>query len=392
MKRLPPALIALGIASLLTDMSSEMIYPLLPIFLTHSLGATPVVLGLIEGAAEAVASLLKVVSGVWTDKLASRKPFILVGYSLAGAMRPLIGLATAWPQVFALRFLDRVGKGIRTSPRDALIADIIEPQHRGHAYGFHRMMDHAGAVLGPLVAAALMSLLGFSMQAVFIAAAVPAAIVVAVIVFGVSDPKIKSLEKPEAGVPRARLRELGPEYRRFLLALVIYTLGNSTDAFFLLRMNDAGLAAGWVAVVWSLHHVVKMVSSYIGGRVSDLIGPRRVIIAGWILYAAIYLAFAFLSETVTLVAVFLLYGVTFGMTEPTERAWVAHLAPKRLRGTAMGYYHGAIGFASLPASLFFGLLWQYFGVAAAFSAGAALAGVGALLLLRVADPAHRPGH
>lgn len=386
-RKIPRTVIALGFVSFFTDMSSEMIYPLLPLFLTGVLGASAITLGMVEGFAEAAASLLKVVSGIWTDRVSRRKPFVFAGYGLAGIVRPLIGLATGWPFVLAMRLLDRVGKGIRTSPRDALIADVVEPDQRGRAYGFHRMMDHGGAVVGPLVAALLLSVAGFSLEWVFLSAAVPAVIVMVVIFTAVKEPQRPTDEPPEGTLKRGNWRELGGGFGVFLASLFLFTLGNSTDAFILLLLSDAGIPVGWIAVLWSLHHVVKMPAAYFGGILSDRFGRRRMILAGWMVYGVIYLAFAFFTSQTALVVIFLAYGLYFGLVEPSEKAWVADLAPAHLRGTAMGFYHGTIGIAALPASLLFGALWYSFGAHIAFGVGAGLALGASALLLKVGDPA-----
>ncbi len=382
---LPTAVLALGVVSLLTDLSSEMIYPLLPLFLTTVLGAGPQALGLIEGLAESTAALVKVGSGAWSDRVRRRKPIVVVGYALAGAVRPLIGIATAWPAVLLLRFADRVGKGLRTSPRDALIADVTPAPQRGEAFGLQRALDHLGAVLGPLVAAALLTLAGLSLRAVFVLAIVPAAAVVLVLVVFLREPARAS--PPRRVHPLGAWRDLGVPVRRLFAALLLFTLGNSSDAFLLLRLADAGATPAGVAVAWSAFHVVKTTSAYLAGRGSDRLGRRAMMVAGWATYAVVYLAFALVNSLTAMTAVFLAYGLYYGFTEPVERAWVADLVPERLRGTAFGLYHGVIGLAALPASLLFGFLWQRVGPSSAFAAGAALAGAASLLLLRI--PARR---
>lgn len=238
---IPPPVRVLGVVSFLTDLSSEMIYPLLPVFLTVTLGAGALSIGIIEGVAESTAAFLKVFSGIWADKTSRRKPFVLFGYSLAGVVRPLIGLAMAWPFVFACRFLDRVGKGIRTAPRDALIADLTEPAFRGQAYGFQRMMDHAGAVAGPLVAAFLLGIMHIPLRIVFLCAIIPALAVVLVILFWIKEPE----EPDRLCHGRTSIRDdwakLSGEFKGFLGALLLFTLGNSTDAFILLLLSNAGI-------------------------------------------------------------------------------------------------------------------------------------------------------
>ena len=379
MTRLPGTVIALGLVSFFTDLSSEMIYPLLPVFLAGVLGAGAVSLGVIEGVAESTAAFLKVFSGIWSDRARRRKPLVLAGYSLSGLVRPLIGLASVWPFVLAMRFADRVGKGLRSSPRDALIADVTPTAVRGRAYGLHRAMDHAGAVVGPLVAAGLLGLAGVGLRQVFLLAVVPAVVVVLLIILGVKEAD-RSSAAGAAVTPLTGWRHLSSGYKRLLLALLVFNLGNSTDAFLLLRLADGGVEVKLLALLWSLHHVVKMIATYLGGRLSDRIGRRGMILAGWVVYAAVYMAFAYVQTRTGLVAIFLVYGLYFGLTEPVEKAWVADLVPARWRGTAFGWYHGSVGLAALPASLLFGFLWHRFGVATAFLTGAILAAMAAILL------------
>lgn len=385
---LPVTVVALGVVSLLTDLSSEMIYPLLPVFLTTVLGAGPQALGLIEGLAESAGSLVKVLSGKWSDRARRRKPLVVAGYSLAGAMRPLIGLAAGWPTVLLLRFADRVGKGLRTSPRDALIADETPPAQRGEAFGLQRSLDHAGAVAGPLVAAALLTFAGFSLRAVFLLAAVPAVAVVAVLVAWVKEAPRRTVGAPANLV--GAWRELGRPFHVVLAALLVFTLGNSTDAFLLLRLSESGVSAAGVALLWSAFHVVKMISTYACGRASDRLGRRRMVLAGWSVYAAVYFAFALVGSRTAVIATFLFYGLYYGFAEPVERAWVADLVPPHLRGTAFGLYHGVIGLAALPASLLFGLLWQRFGAPAAFFTGAGLALAATVVLALMPRGSPRP--
>ena len=381
----------LGAVSFLTDLASEMIYPLLPLFLFTALGAGPFALGVIEGAAESTASLLKVVSGAWTDRMRRRKPLVLWGYGLSSFVRPLIGLAGSWPWVLMMRMGDRIGKGLRTSPRDALIADVTEHDQRGAAYGVHRAMDHAGAVVGPLVAMSLLYL-GFSLQQVFLLSVIPGVLVVLIIVVGVKEsetpfPVSPTFTLPLDGGGKGRgWRKLGPDFQRLLWALFVFTLGNSTDAFLLLRLSDAGLSPGWIAGLWSVLHVVKSGCTAWGGRLADQWGSRPPILVGWLVYAACYGVFGWTTHSAVLVSTFLFYGVYFGLTEPAERKWVARLASTEVRGSAFGYYHGVIGFGALPASLLFGALWSAAGPAAAFGTGAGLALLAALLLLRVEEP------
>ena len=393
--RLGRNVVALGVVSLLTDASSEMIYPLLPLFLTATLGATPAALGLIEGAAESTAALLKLASGWWSDRVARRKPLVVAGYLLASVARPLVALATSVAQVTAIRLVDRVGKGIRSSPRDALIADSVAPALRGRAFGLHRAMDHAGAVIGPVIAFALLHGAGASLRTVFWIAAVPAALSVLVLAFGVREvPRADGASAAVAGGPPPASNIAGdaappitvatpavpavgaPLPRRFWLllgVLLVFTLGNSTDAFLLLRATQLGVPAALLPILWAALHVVKSAASTPGGALSDRVGRRPLLVAGWLLYAAVYLGFAHATRAWHAWALFALYGVHFGLTEGTEKALVADLVGPTRRGTAFGWYNLTIGLAALPASALFGLVWTHSGAGAAFTMGAALA-------------------
>ncbi len=370
----------LGLVSLFTDLSSEMIYPLLPVFLTGILGAGPAALGIIEGVAESTASILKLVSGWWSDRVRRRKPLVVCGYGIAAVARPLIGLAAAWPTVLGLRFADRVGKGLRTSPRDALIADATPPDLRGAAYGVHRAMDHAGAVLGPLVAVLLLQAAGLDLRHVFYAAAVPGAVVLVILLAGVHEPASAA---PDPSRPAPSIREAARPLRPLLLALAVFTLGNSTDAFLLLRLAGAGISAAGVSALWAAHNLVRLGGNWFGGRLSDRAGRKPMMAAGFLLYAAVYATFALGAGRTVFIAAFLVYGIFFGLTEPTEKAWVADLAGPEGRGGAFGAYHATVGLAALPASIVFGALWSVLGAPAAFGLGSLLALAATGLLARV---------
>jgi len=375
--------IALGVVSFFTDFSSEMIYPLLPVFLTTTLGAGALALGIIEGIAESISSILKIISGLWSDRVTYRKPFILAGYGIAGLFRPLIGLAYIWPVVLILRFFDRIGKGLRTSPRDVLIAEVTDPAIRGKAFGFHRAMDHAGAVAGPLAAAALLTYAGISLRQVFLLAAIPAVIVILVIISAVKEEPRKTELPSSADKQKGGWPQLTPNYKLYLFSLLVFTLGNSTDAFILLKLTDSGIPASWIAVLWAAFHIVKMISSYFGGMLSDKIGRKVSIISGWMLYSLVYCAFAFVSSATASVIVFMIYGLYFGLTESSEKAWVADLSPANLRGAAFGFYNGVIGLGALPASIIFGLIWKLCGAHIAFFTGSVLSFIACLVLLQV---------
>jgi MFS family permease len=371
----------LSVASFLNDAASEMIYPLLPLFLTGTLGAGAAFVGLIEGAAESASSLLKLASGWLADRTGRRKPLTVWGYGIASAARPLIALVTAAWQVLAIRLLDRVGKGLRTAPRDALLAESIPEERRGAAFGLHRAADHAGAVAGPLIASALLLALDGDLQTVFALAIVPGLLTVAVVAWKVRETAPAARAPGQsAAPPLPRLRELGPVLLRYLGVLVLFTLGNASDAFLLLRASQAGVATPLIPLLWGALHVSKAGWSMWGGRWSDRVGARRAIIVGWLVYAAVYAGFAFVTAEWQVWALFLVYGLFFGLTEGPEKALVARLAPAGLRGSAFGAYHAAIGLAALPASIVFGVVWQAFGARAAFLLGAALALAAALVL------------
>ena len=375
---LPRVVFVLGGVSLLTDLSSEMIYPLLPVFLTGVLGAGPAAIGIVEGLAESLAAWLRVISGRWSDRIGRRVPLVVGGYTLSGAARPLIGLAGSWPAVLALRAADRIGKGIRGAPRDALIADATPAGRRGIAFGVQRAMDHTGAVAGPLVAAGLLAA-GLSIRGVILAAAVPATVVVVLLLSAVREPTRRAVAPVGRG---GGWRDLGPVLR-LLPAVGVFTLGNATDAFLLLRFGESGLPPGAVAVTWAAHNLVKVAAAGAGGMLTDRIRPRTVVLAAWILYAGVYAVFAAVPSVTGLVVAFLIYGAVFGLAEPAERAWIAQLAPVPLRATAYGAYHAVVGIAALPGSVLFGAVWERLGAPAAFTLGAALALVASGLLGRV---------
>lgn len=373
--------LALAAVSFLTDASSEIIAPLLPLFLVGTLGTSVRMVGLIEGAAEAMAALLKVASGWWSDRVARRKPLIVSGYAIASIVRPLVALAQSGTQVLGIRLVDRVGKGIRGAPRDALLAAAVPAAQRGRAFGFHRAADHAGAVAGPLIALVCLQALGLTVRQLFWVAAVPGALAVLVAVVFVKEPRASmSPRDHRAAVPSTAgvaARPLPGSFWRGIAPIVLFTLGNSTDAFLLLRASQLGVATPLIPLLWIVLHVVKSASSTPGGALSDRIGRRPLIVAGWGLYAAVYAGFAVAQAQWQAWVLFAVYGAVFGLTEGSEKAMVADLVPPPQRGTAFGWYHGLIGLAALPASVAFGAVWDAYGSAAAFGMGAGLALVAA---------------
>lgn len=369
--RLGRNVIALGAVSFLTDVATEMTYPLIPVFLATVLGASATYVGTIEGAAETTAALLKFASGWWSDRVARRKPLVLAGYALASAVRPLIGLAQSAAQVLGIRVADRVGKGIRTSPRDALIADSVDPAIRGRAFGFHNAADNAGAVLGPLIAFAILRWEGLPLRTVFLLTAIPGALAVLALLFGVREAPRTAPPKKDGKVDLKA--SPGGRFWAYLGVLLLFTLGNSTDAFLLLRAGQLGVATSLIPILWALLNLVKALSNTPGGILSDRIGRKPLIAAGWLVYAAVYFLFGRASQTWHAWALFAVYGVYFGLTEGVEKALVADLVPKDRRGAAFGWYNLAIGIGALPASLLFGALWDRWGSATAFNFGALLA-------------------
>jgi MFS family permease len=368
--RLGRNVVALGLVSFFTDMSSEMIYPLLPVFLTATLGASAAYVGAIEGTAESVAALLKLASGWWSDRVRRRKPLVLIGYVIASLTRPLVAVAQTAAQVLAIRVTDRVGKGLRSSPRDALIADSVPASIRGRAYGFQRAWDNAGAVAGPLLAFALLQWEGLTMRHVFWLALVPGIVAVATVVWGVREvPK----RVDRSGAPLDLTQPMGGRFWAFMAVIFVFTLGNSTDAFLLLRARQLGVPLALTPIIWALLNAVKSVTNTPGGALSDRIGRRPTLVAGWTFYAAVYLAFAHASAEWQAWALFAVYGLYFGFAEGAERALVSDIVPPERRGTAFGWFNLAVGLGALPASLIFGIIWDRVGPDAAFTLGAALA-------------------
>jgi MFS family permease len=368
-KRLPRNVRVLGLASLLNDIATEMVFPLLPTFLLRVLGGNVFFLGIIEGAADSVASLLKLWSGGRSDQARHRKGFVVFGYSLAALTRPLIGVIKAPWQLLAIRVTDRIGKGVRTTPRDALIADSTAPSIRGRAFGFHQAMDHLGAAIGPLLATGFLLLWEKEdweegVRTLCLLTVLPGLLVVALLVLGLRETPST---RPPAERVQLTLRPFDRNFRLYLLSLVIFTLGNSSDAFLLMRAQELGVPIAWLPVLWCAFHIVKSSSNLVLGRAVDRAGPRLFILLGWSLYAGVYVAFAVATEAWQAWALFLLYALFYGLTEPAEKKLVADLAGGERKGLAFGWYNFAIGIATLPASLIFGALYQYSGPILAFS-------------------------
>ena len=372
-------IVALGFVSLFTDVSSEMIYPLLPIFLTSVLGMGTPFVGLVEGVAESTASFLKLFSGWFSDRLKKRKALVVFGYTLSTFIRPLVAAASAGWHVLFIRFLDRVGKGIRTSPRDALIADSSCEGGKGKAFGFQRSMDHAGAVIGPLITFLLLTFVTQQYRTIFWLAFFPGIIALIILIRGVKEkkPSPAVLSSPDL---RFSFRPFSKQFRFFLLIVTLFSLGNSSDAFLVLKAKETGIPISLVPILWMVLHLTKSLSAVPGGILSDRMGRKVVIISGWLLYSAVYLFFARADSPGTIWILFAVYGFFYGLTEGGERALVADLVQPRLRGTAYGLYNFAIGISTLPASLLMGFIWEKLSPKAAFEFGASLALLSALLL------------
>ncbi len=430
-RTIPRNVVVLGLVSLFTDAASEMIYPLIPVFIAL-LGSGPLLLGVLEGIAESTAALLKLVTGILSDRMKRRKGFVLAGYALSSFARPLTGLVIHPWQIVPVRMADRVGKGVRSSPRDALIAASVDESIRGRAFGFHRAMDHLGAVLGPLLALGALyfsfSVLSLSspeeaLRVTFLLSLVPGMLAVGTVLFFVQeDGKQKESPAVSTGIPRRlplSFAGFSPQLLRYIAIVLLFTLGNSTDAFLLFRIaessgirdsllemgqssgflmplleslttngNSPPLPALWMLpLLWSLFHIIKVLFSTPLGILSDALGRRKVIVWGWSIYAFVYFSFALLEEIPSgmqpgaVVGLMGIYALYYAFTEGTEKAFVADLAQEEKRGSAFGLYHFAVGMGALPSSILFGLVYQSFGGRVAFSAGGVIALLSMALLL-----------
>ncbi len=390
----------LGAVSLFNDWSSEMIYPLIPSFVRSVLGLGPAFLGILEGIAESTNSILKLFTGYFSDKIKKRKPFAVGGYALSNLLRPLIGLAKSWGVLLFLRFSDRVGKGIRTSPRDAMIADFSPVNRRGFAFGFQRSMDHIGAVLGSMTASLLLYFFTVEIKTIFLISAVPGIIAVLLMIFGVRStygrdnfikngvisPKkynvVNNRAEGKKGILRfSDFKKLGKRFNLYLVILVIFTLGNSTDAFLLLRASEAGYQIAAIPLLWAILHISKAVFCVLGGHLSDKIGRKIMILSGWFVYFLTYLGFAYFDKHYLIYILFIVYGLYFGLTEGVERALVADIVPGGNLGTAYGFYNLSLGITTLPASIIFGFIWKVYSFRAAFLTGALISIAASIMLL-----------
>jgi len=368
----------LGLVSFFNDVASEMIYPIVPIFLTSILGAPVAIVGLIEGIAESTASILKVVSGWLSDKLQKRKPFVVAGYSFSAISKILLSLAFSWPFVLFARFVDRFGKGTRTSARDALIAESSETSTRGKSFGFHRALDTLGAVVGPLAALSAIHFLDNQFRLIFFLAFIPASIGILLLLFFVKE---KKKEVNSAPVFHFNWRNLDPSFKIFLLISFIFALGNSSDAFLILRAQNLGLSVILVVLAYVLFNFTYALFSMPAGIISDKIGPKKVLLGGFLLFSAVYLFFGLAHSSLFLWFLFPIYGIYMALTEGVGKAYISNLVPQEKTGTAFGIYQTTIGLCTFFASLIAGLLWTYNGVSVPFIFGSITAIISALLFI-----------
>jgi MFS family permease len=363
-------IIILGITSLLTDISSEMVYPVLPIFLVTTLGASPAILGMIEGVAESLASLMKVFSGFWSDKIKQRKPFTIFGYASSAVGKIFLFFATGWHAVLVGRVIDRFGKGVRTAPRDAIIADSAVAGKRGAAYGLHRTMDTVGAITGVILAYLLVinikNPLRADFQKIFLWSLVPAFLGTAFL-FLVREKK--DAAKIEAKKIKFQWKVLDKRLKMFLIFSFIFTLGNSSNQFLLLRAQNLGNPLPTVILMYLVYNIVYVFFAYPAAWLSDKIGKKKILVAGYLFYGLVYLGFGAFTSTSMLWILFGVYGLYIGFTEGVEKALVADIAPQDLKATAIGLHATLVGIGLLPASVLAGFLWKIFGPAAPFYFG-----------------------
>ena len=370
----------LGLVSLFTDFSSQMVFPLIPLFLTTVLGAGAYVVGIVEGAAETTASLFKVVSGYWSDKIKKRKPFVLFGYSLSSITKPLFAFANLWFFVLFVRVIERIGKGLRTAPRDALVAESCDEGVRGKAYGFHRAMDGIGSVLGAILAFLLLPVLGY--RNIFLFAFIPGIIAVFIILF-VKEKKVPLKEKPQEKPVRLSFRELPKNLRLFVIISSIFALGHFGYAFLLLRAKNIGLADNMAILLYVIFYVVYTICIIPAGILSDKIGRKPVLVAGYLVFAITSFGLIYTSNIHSILLFFVIYGIFYAMIDGVQRAFVVDLAPKHLKATALGIFHTAIGLVALPGGFIAGLLWDKIRPEATFLYGFILAIISMFLFIFV---------
>lgn len=365
-----------GLTSFLTDTSVKMVYSVMPMFLL-SIGASKTSLALIEGIAESTASLVKALSGFWSDKIGKNKPFMLIGYGLSALIIPLYTFVITPMQVLVLRFIERFGKGIRTAPRDSLIAGSVINGETGRSFGLQKAMDNSGAIIGPLLAFILLSLLPGNYRLIFMLAGIPAIIAILVIIFGISEARkpVNELFK------KFHFRDFPAKYYFFLGIIFVFTLGNSTDALLMVKANELGIKVVFIPLVYLITSVVSVVAAIPAGILSDRIGKEKVLIAGFLIYTLVYYGFGITSHTGVIFALFALYGLYSAATDGIQKAFISDLTDKNKKGTGLGIYNALIGITLLPASLIAGILYDKVNSRVPFYFGAAMALISALLML-----------
>jgi MFS family permease len=370
----------LGLVSLFTDLGSQMVFPLLPLFLTSVLGAGAMVVGIVEGGAEAVSSLLKVFSGVWSDRIRRRKPFVVAGYSLSAVMKPLFAISGSWPAVLAIRLGERTGKGLRNAPRDALVAESVDTGERGKAFGFHRAMDGIGSILGALAAFFLLPVLGY--RKLFLAAVIPGILAVLVTLLvkeaGRGNDKVGKRRSSGEG-----LRGLPRTLKVYIAAAAVFTMGHFGYPFLLLKAKGVGLADVQAVLFYVVFYIVYSIVSIPAGAISDLKGRKPVVLSGYAFFVLISVLLYLAASAWAVLVCFVLYGVFYGMIDGVQRAFVADLAPPDLKATALGVFHSAISLVALPGGMIAGVLWQQIGPEATFIYGAGMSVIAFILLLPV---------
>lgn len=368
-----------GLVSFFTDIASYMIIPVLPLFLVGSLGASTTLVGLIEGIAETTASLLKIFSGWFSDKVGKRKPLMLTGYALSNIIRPIFGLTTGWGQVLAIKFADKVGKGLRTAPRDALLADYASKGGMGQAFGLHRTFDELGSAIGPLFAFWILIFFAGDYRQVFYWTAIPGLLALLLIIVGIRDKAPK--QKEETKALQLGFKGMGHEFILFSIIATIFAIGNSSDAFLILRAKDVGLATALVPLAYFAFNITFSILSYPMGALSDKLGRRPLIIGGFFIFGLVYLGFAFASSTWHIWFLFIVYGIYSAATDGIQRAYIADLIPAGKRGMALGTFNAMVGLAALPSSILAGYLWKIKGPIATFGFGSFMAFLAGFLLI-----------
>lgn len=368
-----------GLVSFFMDVSSEMIYPLVPLFLTNVLGVNKSVIGLIEGIAESTASILKVFSGWFSDRIGNRKWLMAAGYGISTLSRPIVALATGWHHVMGSRFMDRVGKGVRTAPRDAIIAESAERAYLGRAFSFHRSLDTMGAVAGPALAFFFLGIFSNDYRTVFWLSMIPGIIAVLIIILFITEKRTALTAHP--GRPKLTLKHFDWRFKFFVLITTIFAIGNSSDVFLILRAQQIGIPTVMIPVVYLLFNLVYSLSAIPAGMAADRFGKKRVILLGYMLFAIIYYGFAVAADTGTIWTLFVLYGLFMGLTEGVQKAFLATIIPAEFKATAFGAYNTAVGLAMFPASLTGGWLWDNISPSATFYYGAITAALSSILFL-----------